>query len=355
MEKHNKEFMLEYKNLYEKKEEKKNFVKNENLDRFENENENFFEEITFLGTGAVSPTKYSNVSSILMKMKEDLYFMLDCGEGTFGQMMKHFGKEEAERILPLIQYIWISHIHVDHQLGIMALLKIREKIWKKTQKNSGSEYIPPVVFGTRCLFKFLRDYNKSTLSDLKYKFIVNTKIEEFFESQKEYTKKIFGSELKGKSVPVIHCRDNSFGLILTKKKRKFVYSGDTRPCEELIEAGKNADILVHEATFATGLEEQAKAKRHCTVSEAIGVAQKMKAKCLILTHFSQRYSGSQAITNYFYSDNLVQSQNSNNGLNQIFVNPNTQEKLNVFFACDFLRITPKIIREMEERENNKIK
>jgi len=28
------------------------------------------------------------------------------------------------------------------------------------------------------------------------------------------------------------------------------YSGDTRPCEALIEAGRDATIAIHEATFA---------------------------------------------------------------------------------------------------------
>jgi ribonuclease Z len=40
------------------------------------------------------------------------------------------------------------------------------------------------------------------------------------------------------NVPVIHCK-HAFGLILEhSQKWKIVFSGDTRPSDELIEAGK---------------------------------------------------------------------------------------------------------------------
>nr|XP_054763247.1 zinc phosphodiesterase ELAC protein 2-like [Lytechinus pictus] len=68
-----------------------------------------------------------------------------------------------------------------------------------------------------------------------------------------------------------------------------VYSGDTMPCDNLIKAGKGADLLIHEATLEDGMEEEAKKKRHSMISEAIEVGQAMEAKFLLLTHFSQRY------------------------------------------------------------------
>jgi ribonuclease Z len=74
------------------------------------------------------------------------------------------------------------------------------------------------------------------------------------------------------------------------------FSGDTRPCDLLVkEAGANSLdpvgplILIHEATFETGLDSEARDKNHSTVQEAIDVGMGMKAENLILTHFSQRY------------------------------------------------------------------
>lgn len=43
---------------------------------------------------------------------------------------------------------------------------------------------------------------------------------------------------------------------------KVVYSGDTPPCSQLAEAGRDCDLLIHEATMGDGYEEQAVAARH---------------------------------------------------------------------------------------------
>ena len=50
------------------------------------------------------------------------------------------------------------------------------------------------------------------------------------------------------------------------------FSGDTRPCHGLIAAGQNATWLIHEATFEDELHADAKAKRHCTITDALSVA-----------------------------------------------------------------------------------
>lgn len=71
---------------------------------------------------------------------------------------------------------------------------------------------------------------------------------------------------------------------------KITYSGDTQPCEALINVGKNSDILIHEATMEDDLWREARMKMHSTVSEAIEVGRKMDARFVILTHFSQRYA-----------------------------------------------------------------
>lgn len=52
------------------------------------------------------------------------------------------------------------------------------------------------------------------------------------------------------------------------------YSGDTRPCDNLIEAGQNATLLVHEATLEDGMMAEAIAKRHSTTQEAVSVGQR---------------------------------------------------------------------------------
>jgi ribonuclease Z len=71
---------------------------------------------------------------------------------------------------------------------------------------------------------------------------------------------------------------------------KVSYSGDCRPSKEFAVIGANSTVLIHEATFEDELVGEARAKKHSTVSEALGVGSLMRAQSVILTHFSQRYS-----------------------------------------------------------------
>lgn len=71
---------------------------------------------------------------------------------------------------------------------------------------------------------------------------------------------------------------------------KITYSGDTMPCDDLVDLGRDSSLLIHEATMEDELEEQAKYKMHSTVSQAIDQGRRMNARFTILTHFSQRYA-----------------------------------------------------------------
>jgi ribonuclease Z len=71
--------------------------------------------------------------------------------------------------------------------------------------------------------------------------------------------------------------------------RKIVYTGDTRPVENLAEFAENADLLIHDATFDDELLEKAREDGHSTPSQAVKTAKRAGAKRLVLTHISARY------------------------------------------------------------------
>jgi len=80
------------------------------------------------------------------------------------------------------------------------------------------------------------------------------------------------------------------GIVGPKRPgRKITYSGDTMPCQSLIELGKDSDLLIHEATYARKLADVAFEKKHSTSIDAANSAKKMNAKQLLLTHISSRY------------------------------------------------------------------
>ncbi len=88
---------------------------------------------------------------------------------------------------------------------------------------------------------------------------------------------------------VSHCFDAQAVALSFPNGFKVSYSGDCRPSRRFSEIGKDSTVLIHEATFDDEMQGDAEAKKHSTTSEAIGVGLAMRARRVVLTHFSQRY------------------------------------------------------------------
>jgi ribonuclease Z len=71
--------------------------------------------------------------------------------------------------------------------------------------------------------------------------------------------------------------------------RVIAICGDTLPCEGSVELARDADLLVHEATFGSSRAEMAARRGHSTAAQAAEVARRAGARRLVITHFSARY------------------------------------------------------------------
>ena len=58
---------------------------------------------------------------------------------------------------------------------------------------------------------------------------------------------------------------------------------------------RNADVLVHESTFAKGESKLARSYYHSTNIQAAELAKRMHVKMLLLNHISARYTGKMAL------------------------------------------------------------
>ncbi|KAH7289310.1 hypothetical protein KP509_31G069800 [Ceratopteris richardii] len=310
-------------------------------------------EVVFLGTGSSQPSKHRNVTGIYIHLFERGGLLLDCGEGTFAQLKRRYGAEGADNVLMGLKCIWISHMHADHFLGLGRILSARKELLERC-----SIYDPLLVVGPKLLKSFLDSYGK--IEDLMMEFLDCSQTT--LEAKKcadngnvrggEYRRGslIHGSlrtgernrmqhiwnlpgyhisrgiDMEGRrrlrsvlsllglkdliSVPVIHCL-HAFGVVLEAEDRritenarkpgwKLVFSGDTRPCQALVDAAQGATILIHEATFDDALIADAVKKNHSITKEAIQVGVHAGVYRIFLTHFSQRYPKIPAFDNRFH-------------------------------------------------------
>jgi ribonuclease Z len=84
--------------------------------------------VTTLGTGSALPSKYRNVSATYLDIPDSGGILLDCGEGTLGQLRRRFGPDGMRDIYRDLKMIFISHMHADHHLGLHAILEDRFRV-----------------------------------------------------------------------------------------------------------------------------------------------------------------------------------------------------------------------------------
>ena len=270
--------------------------------------------VRLLGTSASRPTIERNVASLAIH-REGETLMFDCGEGTQRQMMRYgiaFGLRD----------IFFSHMHVDHMLGMVGLVRTmalqgREeplRMWGppgssrmlRRAETLGADRLDfPVEYrelqpGDTISRKgyeivaFAADHLRAPA--LGYALVESLRLGRFNpERAREMgvpEGPLWGRLHRGERVALDDGReiDPSDLVGPTRPGRKLVVTGDTRPCDATVEAAAGANLLVHEATFAEEEAARAAETGHSTAREAAQVAAKAGVSQLVLTHVSARYS-----------------------------------------------------------------
>ena len=68
-----------------------------------------------------------------------------------------------------------------------------------------------------------------------------------------------------KAIEANHCQESFACLIESPDFGRILYSGDTKPCQTIINYAQQVTLLIHEATFDDTLTEDANAKKHTTM------------------------------------------------------------------------------------------
>lgn len=273
----------------------------------------FEPEIIFLGTGSAEPSKYRGASAIYVcvdrydcirgEVRWGKGFLLDCGEGTWGHLVRHFGPTLALKMVRSLEFIWISHRHADHMSGILRIIEIYSQglagVGCKGSENNeeieAQQRRPLLIIGPNALGLWLQKAVPAMLGienpSSVIRFVHCGDVVDNYRPKSPSVQAVcLSSGLTSlRCVPMRHCSD-AWGLVLGHETGwSIAYSGDTEPCDALVQAGQGVSVLIHEATFEPALQVEARRKKHSTTLEALSIAQKMRPCATILTHFSQRY------------------------------------------------------------------
>lgn len=86
---------------------------------------------------------------------ENSNILIDCGEGTYGQLIRFFGHDKSNKILANIHAVYISHLHADHHIGLIGLLQGR----KQAINDLNLKREPVILFAPNQISSWLRFYD----------------------------------------------------------------------------------------------------------------------------------------------------------------------------------------------------
>jgi ribonuclease Z len=278
-------------------------------------------QITFLGTSSGVPTRSRNVSSVALRLPQRAeVWLFDCGEGTQHQLLRSDLKTSQ------ISRIFITHMHGDHIYGLMGLLASCGLAGNTDRVD---------IYGPPDLDEYLRAGRKYSYTNFSFPVQVHTvspgvvyEDEEFTVSCRSLKHRVpaFGYRVEEKDRPGRFDVEKAVALGIPSGPlygqlkrgetvtlpdgrqiqgselcgapevgRKFVYCTDTVYCDNAVDLARDADVLVHEATFAHQDAQLAFDRLHSTSTMAAQVALAAGVKQLIMTHFSPRYAPGNAI------------------------------------------------------------
>lgn len=282
-------------------------------------------EVHILGAQAALPTTNRGATAQLVNHLEQ-YYLIDCAEGTQLQLRKQ--KLKFQRI----NHIFISHMHGDHFLGLPGLLSSFQLLGRtqplKIYCPAGGETfyetykkVSNLHLGYEIEFIHLVDrvakrllFENDRLAI--YSFPLDHRIPcwGFHFQEKKKLRKVDPKKMQKYAVPKVYGKKlqqgedyiDAEGKLIAKNHEMtsdpdpsyaYTYMTDTRKIENIRSFIDHTTVLYHEATFLHQMVDRAHETFHSTAKEAAEVATMLKAKKLILGHFSARYSNTEVLQN----------------------------------------------------------
>jgi ribonuclease Z len=264
----------------------------------------------FLGTGGSVPSARRSTASVLVSRGGDR-LLFDCGEGTQRQMQRSLGLVQVDEI-------YLTHFHADHILGLPGLLKT----YDLTDREPPLRIYGPR--GLRDLFVVLRpivgrvgfelelvelapgeavDHDEYEVRAFEANHTVRANGYALIEDERpgrfdvDAAKRLgvpegpaFAALQRGEAVEGAEGAVEPAQVVgANRPGRTVVLTGDTAPGPATVVAAADAELLIHDASFAEEDAQRAAETGHSTVGQAAAVAREAHVKMLALVHISSRY------------------------------------------------------------------
>lgn len=260
-------------------------------------------EFTTLGTAAALPSAERFTASNVVRDWMGNIVMLDVGEGA------QYRLREAGVSLAKVDLIAITHAHGDHINGLPGLLQSMYLSGRTSRltivgPRQAIEFARVLIEGGEVGDAFpvqLVEVNGPVELEVggqgRDRLVIRTfrtchSIESYgyvleWRLGPRLTREVAGAEEARRAI------EEGIGVEVPRPFR-LAYTGDTSPCDDVINGVRGSNVLVHEATFEASMGDEAARYGHSTSVGAARVAREAGVKRLIMTHISTRYEGFEA-------------------------------------------------------------
>ncbi len=272
-------------------------------------------QVKILGSNSAVPAHDRNQTSQLVQL-DSQYILIDCGEATQIQLSRfeiRFGR---------IKTILISHLHGDHYFGLIGLISTMH-LFQRTELLQ--VFSPP---GLEEIIRLQLNASSTELCfPLRFSLLIHTGIDQLLD-EKDFTVSAFplqhriscyGFLIREKPKPwrirkehlpediliqdIVKLKNGHDVLdkdgnvkyacseytLPPKHSRSYAYCSDTIFDKSIPDYIRNVDLLYHEATFASDMQDRAESTYHSTAAQAATIASLAGVGKLLLGHYSTRY------------------------------------------------------------------
>jgi len=251
-------------------------------------------KLTLLGTGTPAPSKHRAGSGFVVQIEGET-FVFDHGPGAHARMI------QAEIPITEVTQLFLTHFHYDHFTDAASL------VLRRWDQGAGkipdlsvygpqpASHIFQLMFGQGGIFEGdidARTQNESSVAIYHARGGGGTRT----RPRPEVTELENGSTVCGdgwtvRAVETPHTQPqlNSLAYRLDCNEGSLVYSGDTGPCDKLVDLAQGADIMIHMCHCVSGTEYNR--AMSCGVAGhklAAKHAERAKVRTLVLTHLTDQ-------------------------------------------------------------------